>query len=395
MSAELTPLSELADRIGKLQKLMVSGEVGGALIVQRADLFYFTGTAQNAHLFIPARGEPKLLVKKNLYRARTESKLPRITEFQDWSQLAGIIKSEIPPSARIGLELDVVPAAQYIRYQKMLAPTEISDISPLVRRVRAVKTPYEIKQLHVSAALGEAVFTFAREILSAGITEVEFAAKLEAFARSKGHQGAVRMRGFNQELFYGHIMAGESATTLSFFDGPTGGPGLNPSYPQGAGSKRIGRNEPVLVDYVTVYNGYMVDQTRIFCLGSLPAPMLKAYQTALQIMEALIRAGKAGSNGRDLYLRAEEIAQRAGIESHFMGYEETVSFIGHGVGLELDELPVIARGLDFPLEEGMVFALEPKFIFPGEGVVGIEDTYVVRSEGLEQITCFDNQIQQL
>lgn len=383
----------MMERILKLQELMKAEDVAGALIVQRADLFYFSGTAQNGHLFVPAQGEPLLVVRKNLERARQESGLPRIVPFEGWAQLAAAIKSITGEKGTIGLELDLLPAKIYFHYQDLLAPHITADISPLVRRIRAVKSAAEIELLREAAILSTSVFSFAREIIREGMTEVELAAQLESFARARGHQGVVRMRGFNQELFYGHVMAGENAALPSFFDGPTGGPGLNPSYPQGAGRRVIMRNEPVLVDYVTVLNGYMVDQTRIFCIGSLSSELAEAYKTAVKIKEALITLGKPGVRCEELYMRAIEMADEAGLAQHFMGYDEKVGFIGHGVGIELDELPVIAAKAEAALEAGMVFALEPKFMFPGQGVVGIEDTCVVREEGLEQITRFDQEIQ--
>jgi Xaa-Pro dipeptidase len=390
MNQVYIPYDELNLRITGFQKQMQEQNIAGALIVQRADLFYFSGTGQNAHLFIPAHGEAALLVKKNLERARKESALPGITAMESFSQLAEFVKTALGPGDRIGLELDVLPANLYFRYQKVLAGLETTDISPLVRKMRSVKTPYEINRMREAAALSEAVFGFARETLCAGMTEVDLAGRLEAFARSRGHQGAVRMRGFNQELFFGHIMAGAGAAAPSFFDGPTGGDGLNPSYPQGAGLNRIRRDQTILIDYVTVVNGYMVDQTRVFTLGSLPPELNKAFETALRIKQALISLGKPGRLGSGLFQAAADLAGAAGLSKHFMGYGEQVSFVGHGVGLELDEMPVIARNVDLPLEEGMVFALEPKFVFPGVGVVGIEDTFLVGPDGLEQITKYED-----
>ncbi len=387
------PLEELEQRRSKLQVQMREQGIGGALIVQRADLFYFSGTAQDAHLFIPAEGEAVLMVRRNLQRARSESSLNRIDQFAGWDELAETVKAAPGRTNPVGLELDLLPVNLFRRYEKLLAPLPITDISPLIRSVRAVKSAYELSQLQQAAALGEAVFKHAREICRAGIKEIELAAELEAFARKRGHQGAIRMRGFNQEMFFSHTMAGGGAAVPSFFNGPTGGSGLNPSYPQGAGAREIRQGEPVLVDYVTVLNGYMVDQTRIFCPGKPAAKLQRAYETALQIKNELISRGMEGANGAALYRRAFEIASAAGLEDHFMGADEKVSFIGHGVGLELDELPVIARGYDFTLSEGMVFALEPKFVFPGEGAVGIEDTFVVRPGKLEQITRFDDALQ--
>lgn len=391
----MIPREELYGRIKKLQNAMQKDDLAGALLVQRADLFYFSGTGQNAHLFVPAEGEPVLIVKKSLIRAERESTIDKIIPFQGWSELARLIADYAPNNSKIGLENDVLPVNLYNRYRKLLDNYNIADISNQVRTIRAVKSNYELNIMRKSAMISAAVFTHAHEVIREGLSEVELAGELELLARTMGHQGAVRMRGFNQELYFGHIMAGDNAATVSFFDGPTGGSGLNPSYPQGAGKTVIKRNEPVLVDFVSVLDGYMVDQTRSFCIGELKPHLQAAYNQAVFIRNVLAKKGKPGVLGSALYCRAEELAAEAGLANHFMGYTEKVSFVGHGVGVELDEHPVIARGLDTPLEEGMVFALEPKFIFPGEGTVGIEDTFVVGCDRLELLTPFSDELQTL
>lgn len=382
------PGQELNQRINRLQKQLKAHDIAGALLVQRADLYYFSGTGQNAHLFIPATGEAALLVKKNLARARRESSLEAIFSMDSFTRLTAFVREALRPGDKIGLEMDVLPANHYFRYQKILDGFNTVDVSPLIRRIRAVKSAYEVAQLREAAALAKSVFAYAAEIIHEGMSELELASSLEAFARARGHQGAVRMRGFNQELFFGHIMAGESAAAPTFFDGPTGGSGLNPSYPQGAGLNRIRRHQPILIDFVSIVNGYMADQTRVFSLGSLPPELDHAFHTALKIKQALMEMGRPGIPGSKLYQAAVDLARQAGLEEHFMGYEEKVSFVGHGVGLELDELPVIARTVELPLAEGMVFALEPKFIFPDLGVAGMEDTFLVQPHGLEAITSF-------
>ena len=342
---------------------------------------------------MPAEGEPVLIVKKSMTRAEQESNLERIVPFSGWDKLLNTIEEKLPKNSRLGLENDVLPAALYFRYQKLFSGFELADISKVIREVRAVKSDYEISIMREAALISESVFKKVGSIIREGITEVELAGRLEQHARSMGHQGMVRMRGFNQELYYGHIMAGENAAAISFFDGPTGGSGLNPSFPQGAGAAVIKRNEPVLVDFVSVLGGYMVDQTRIFSIGELPHHLEKAYNEAITIKNKLAESGKSGVMASSLYEQAEQIAVEAGLGNHFMGYVEKVSFVGHGVGLELDEMPVIAHGLDIPLEKGAVFALEPKFIFPGEGTVGIEDTFVVGDNKLEQLTVFSDKLQ--
>jgi len=263
----MVPREELYNRIGKLQKSMQKKEIAGALIIQRADLFYFSGTGQNAHLYVPAEGEPVLIVKKSLIRAEQESAIENIIPFRGWNELSALIADITPKGSKVGLETDVLPVNLYNRYKKMLDELSITDISPSIRSIRAIKSNHELSIMSKAAGISEAVFTHAREIIHEGLSEIELAGKLELKARTLGHQGAVRMRGFNQELYFGHIMTGENAATVSFFDGPTGGSGLNPSYPQGAGKAVIKPNEPILVDFVSVFDGYMVDQTRLFCIG--------------------------------------------------------------------------------------------------------------------------------
>ena len=391
----MLPLSELQTRISKLQDKMQLEGIGGALLVQRADLFYFSGTGQNAHLFVPAAGEPSLIVKKSLTRARAESALGSVIPFGGWHELVTLIGETVPAGSKIGLETDVIPANLFFRYQKLLDNYKITDISKAIRKIRSIKSTYELGLMHEAAKISKSVFDHARDIIREGLTEVELASQLEMHARKQGHQGAVRMRGFNQEIYYGHIMSGKNAAAISFFDGPTGGSGLNPSYPQGAGRTVIKRNEPILVDFVSVFAGYMVDQTRIFSLGETASHLKSAYQQALLIKETLVNLGKPGVTGSLLFEKSEIIAAETGLANHFMGCPEKVSFVGHGLGLELDELPVIARGLETELEAGMVFALEPKFVFPGEGTVGIEDTFVVGADKLEQITLGSDQLQVL
>ncbi|MFZ5631998.1 MAG: M24 family metallopeptidase [Bacillota bacterium] len=387
-----TPKEELGRRVARLQGLMRRGGIEGAVIVQNADLFYFAGTIQRSHLFIPADGKPVLMVKKSFPRAREESALDEVIPLDNLKDLPAVIGSYGDKNMRvIGFELDVLPAALYLKYQKLFAPAKITDIGQLIRTVRMVKSPYEIELLKGAADLNHAMFSRVKDFLREGITEVELAGNLEAVYRRHGHQGYVRMRGFNQEIVYGHLMSGVSLAVPSFLDSPEGGPGLNPSFPQGAGMKKIARNEPVMVDYVGVYDGYMVDQARIFCLGRLPDKFVRAYEAVINIQEEIKRRARPGVLCDELYNCAVKMASEAGLKDHFMGHPDPAPFIGHGLGIELDELPVLARGFEIPLEEGMVFALEPKFVFP-EGEVGIENTFVIRETGAEALTVFDENI---
>lgn len=387
-----TPKYELEQRVQRFQTLLQEQSLDGALIIQNVDVFYFSGTMQRCHLFIPAQGQPVLMVKRSFLRAQKESALENIVHLTNPKQIPKLLLSYGYGSLKtLGLELDVLPVDQYQRYQKLFAQTRIVDVSPLIRSLRLIKSAYELTIIKESAALNQEIYSFVRKSLRAGISELEFAGMVEAECRKRGHHGLLRLRGFNQELTYGHLMSGTNLAVSSYFDGPTGGMGPDPTFPQSSDYKMICENEPILVDYGFVYDGYIVDQTRIFCLGKLPNHMVKAYTAAQRIQERIKEIAKPGVTCAELYRKALCVAEASGFEAHFMGYPERVQFVGHGVGLELDEAPVIAAGVKTPLAEGMVLAIEPKFVFE-DGAVGIENTFVVTADGLETITVFDENI---
>lgn len=384
----LTPRSELEQRCQRLQEEMKKADVEAALIIQNAGLFYLTGSIQPGYLFVPVEGQPLFFVRKNPERAKEESALEQIISIRNPREMAKLITEfglRLPQT--LAMELDVLPVNQYFRLQEVFKPSEIKDISPLLRHTRAFKSPYEIEIMRDAARLSDLVITTARVNLQEGITEIELAARIEAAARAAGHQGFVRMRAFNQESYWGHLISGPDAALSSFADSPTGGKGLTPAFPQSASTRRIQRQEPVVVDMCGAVDGYIVDQTRTLSLGPLPDPLHHAYTTSLVIQKEVEGMIKPGIKCQDLYNRALQIAKDAGLEEHFMGWgANRAAFCGHGVGIELDELPVITPGSSMELAPGMVFALEPKFTFPGLGVVGVEDTFVVTKHGNEKLT---------
>ncbi len=386
-----TPKAELEQRVAKLQEVLRQSGIEGAVIVQNADLFYFTGTIQRSHLFVPSEGKPLLLVKKNLERAQEESSLEMIIPLDSLKKLKAVLQSHgYGPFKNLGFEMDVLPANQYLHYQKLFAPAEIVDVSPLIRAVRMVKSPYELEILRDVAKLHYEIYSLVKDNLQEGISELELSAIIAAASREKGHSGLMRVRAFNEELFYIHLLSGRN-TVPSYFDGSVGGKGVSPAFAEGSCDKPIGRNEPVLVDFDFVYDGYMLDQTRVFCLGRLPEHLVQAHGAAVDILKELEKMAKPGVPCEKLYHHAMELAGDSGYGKHFLGFPDQVKFVGHGVGIELDELPVIAHGFSTPLEEGMVFALEPKFVFP-DGAVGVENTYLVTKDGLEKLTVFEEGI---
>ena len=247
-----------------------------------------------------------------------------------------------------------------------------------------------------AAELSDQVAAWVPNILREGMSELELAGKIEAEARRLGHQGVLRMRLWGSEMFYGHLLSGASAAVPSFLSSPTGGVGASPAVAQGPGFKIIQRQEPVLVDYVFSYNGYLSDHTRIFSLGPLPAELKDAHAAMLEVQQMIKKQAKPGVKTGDIYHRALEKTEDLGYADYFMGIgNERVRFVGHGIGLEVDEYPFLAAGQQLELQASMTIALEPKLIFPGKGVVGIENTHVVTEDGLEQLGQFPQEVMEI
>ena len=395
-SASAVPAEEIQTRIRNFQAGMREKQVDGSLIIQKTDLFYFAATAQQGWLYIPAEGEALLMIFKDVERAGVESPLPVISlvspkKIPDILQERGCSLPNV-----LGMELDVLPANLYFQYAAIFKDARIVDVSTEIRLIRAVKSDYEIGLLRHAAAMSDQVAAKVPEILREGMTEVALAGEMEAYARSLGHQGIVRMRLWGSELFYGHLMSGPAAAVPSYLASPTGGQGVSPLIGQGAGFKKIARNEPVLFDYVFAWQGYISDHTRVFSIGPLPDELLRAHAAMLEIQEEVKVRAVPGVSSGDLYETMIALAAAKGYEEFFMGVgDRKIRFTGHGVGLELDEFPFIAKGQKLPLAKGMIIALEPKVILPGKGVVGIENTHLVTETGLESLTKFDDGIMML
>lgn len=385
---------EISQRLKRFQGELADHGVDGALIVQKSDLYYFTGTDQDAHLWIPAAGKPLLMVRKSLERAVADAATKQIVPLKSLSQIPTYIQGNggTRDLGRIGLEMDVLPVNRYLTYQRLFPETEFVDASLSIRETRMIKSAYEISFIKEAARMADATYEKVPRFLKESDREIDLTSRIEACYRSQGHPGVVPTRGFNNESIYGQIMAGKGAAMASNSAGPLGGKGLGPFFSQGASMDRIEPHAPILIDYAANVQGYIADQTRIFSKGRLDEALVQAHAVALRIQDTLSQEGRPGVTAETLYDLALEIAEAAGLADRFMGYPDPVPFVGHGVGLELDELPIIGRGISTLLAEGMAVTLEPKFVFPGQGVVGIENTFVVTKDGMKKLNRFSDTI---
>jgi len=381
-------------RIEKFSQILNQKNIDIALLMQSTDIYYYCGTFANGVLIITKDNQKILFVRRGFQRAQSETNID-VRYMKGFSDIKKFIEDNNIKSDTIGLELDVLPASFYIRFKEIFDKSHFVDVSDDIRWQRRIKDQVELNNIQQAAKNLDCLMSDAKLYLEENKKEIEISAKLEYLARLRGHQGRSRMRMFNGEIFMGHVICGENTTKVSGYIKPLSGKGMYPTYPEGASLDRIEKNKPIIVDFIFNYNGYIADETRTFVIGDLNDELKKGYQFCLDIINWFEDYAKAGTNAQDIYKKALEKAKNARYENIFMGVgKDRVKFIGHGVGLELDEYPFIAQGMDYALEENMVFAFEPKLVFK-EGAVGIENTYVVKKDCVESLTKFPKQLVQL
>lgn len=394
MNRFTVPFSEIDSRIRSFQKKLQVNAIGGALIVQRVDLFYFSGTAQHAFLFIPADDEPLLMVKKYYPRAVEESSIKRIVELPSIKQLPHMIQyyyGKLPEV--IGFELDVIPVNEYEFFKALLPAKQYGDVSPLILECRMIKSDWELEQIQKTAVLSAQTFEYIKNTLDVGISEMEFSGKIETYARRLGHGGRMRTRHYQTEAYPWHILSGTSGGKIGMLDAPASGEGTSCAFPCGSGPKLLNPNEPIMVDFSFMYNGYHTDETRMFAIGSMPDIAYKASQAAIEIQTAILTIIKPGISANEVFQYAEKVAHSLGYADTYLGpVGYKVSFVGHGIGLELIEPPFIARNKQDILQSGMVFAIEPKFVFKDQFCAGIESMIRVTDTGATLLSQISNEV---
>ncbi len=390
----LVPKSELDKRLKNAVVRIAESGLNAWLISGVTNLYYFTGTAQNGLLFIFDNGKYLFLVRKSLERARNESGLPEISGFRSLRELPGRVMTCYGSTpGKVGFEGGIVPVSLFARYQQALPDCIFSDISTEIRWLRSVKSDFEQQCMREAGKQTEAVFRHMKEFIQPGLSELDIAAEAEYVARIHGHQGIIRMNGFNAELYYGVITAGESANLPTNFDGPSGSSGLYPSAPHPAGRVLVEAGKPVLVDFMGAYMGYLCDETRVYFPGDPSQEVIQLHQNCVQIQSFIADRLIPGTIPSRLYEETRQFAEEMGFTENLMGFgPNKVKFFGHGLGLEVDELPVIAPRFDQPLVEGVTIAVEPKYYVAGLGAVGVENTFVVRGKGGERLVDYQDDL---
>ena len=377
--------AEIERRLTAFQQALRAAAIDCALLIEASDLVYLTGVMADAHLLVPADGEPILLVRRSLERVQADSPLEDVRPFRSFKELPPLL-TELG-ARRIGLELDVLPAARYLRYRDLLPDAELVDVSDVLAGVRAIKSTWELTMIGKAAEQVAAAFAAAPALVAEQPTDRAIQIELEHLMRQAGHQGPLRFRGLNGQMFYGAVLAGPDGAIAPWADTPLGGPGPSAAVGKGPGGWEIRDGDAVTVDLVGGWEGYLADATRTFFRGTPNPQLAEALTVCESILAALEELMVPGTPAEQLYLRGLELATEAGFGDHWMGHGPgRVRFVGHGVGLEINERPFLAQGFSDPLAFGNVIAVEPKLVFPGLGAVGVENTYAVDRDGPVRLT---------
>lgn len=381
----LLPPQEVLLRIGRLRGAAVAaGRTGALLIADNAMLYYLTGRVYSGWAFIPVDENvnsvwfvrrPVELTGTDVVEVRKPEEIPSRLE------ALGISLPEA-----VGLEMDALPYSTITRLQAVFPGAESYTASPIVAAARSVKTPLEISMMERSGVIHTAVYHKIPSLFSPGMTDFELDVAIEYLSRLEGCLGQFRIAGKSMEFFMGNVLTGENADAPSPYDFALGGKGMDPSLPVGASGEEIKPGTTVSVDVNGDYTGYMTDMTRVFSYGDIPSEAKAAHECSLAIHREFRRMAVPGTKASDIYEMAARLAREAGFERYFMGHRQKAGFCGHGVGIEINETPVIAPRSRDILQAGNAIAMEPKFVIPHVGAVGIENTYIVTPEGARCIT---------
>lgn len=382
---------ELKFRRDKIRNLMAQQGIDAALITCNVNLVYTYGQVVSGYLYLPLHSPAIVFFKRpNNLTGEHCFAIRRPEEILDQLKELGL-----PLPTKLMLEGDELSYTEYNRLANVFPDTEIVNGTPLIRQARSIKTPVEVEMMRRSAQAHSRAYQQIPSVYRQGMTDLEFSIEIERLMRLEGCLGIFRVFGRSMEIFMGSVLAGDNANHPSPYDFALGGEGLDPALPSGLNKTVLTEGMSVMVDLGGNFSGYMGDMSRVFSIGKLSDQAYAAHQVCLDIQEKIASIAKPGVICEDLYNTALEMATKAGFADNFMGTAQQAKFIGHGIGLEINEAPVLAPRMKQELQPGMVFALEPKIVLPGVGPLGIENSWAVTPEGIEKLTICNEEIIEL
>lgn len=352
------------------------------VVSDNANKFYLTGRVFSGYIYLTAADRGMTcFVMRNLPLTGD-----RVFAIRKPEQILEVLQAQnLPMPGNTALEVNQTSWATVQRLAAALGVEKFGNADTVLMQARSVKTEFEIKLIKECGMKHDRVYSRIPGLYRNGMTDVELQIEIERVSRLEGSIGIMRCVGDDLEINMGNVLTGDNADCPSPYDFAMGGAGTA-SLPVGGDGTIIRPGTSVMVDTNGVFNGYMTDMTRTFSLGKLPELAIKAHQLSIDICREIARLGLPGTECKALYNRAEEMAKEAGMAEYFMGHNAHAGFVGHGLGVAVNEQPVLAPRSKSVLEVGNVIALEPKFVVPGVGAVGVENTYVVTADGMQVLT---------
>lgn len=382
---------ELKLRRDKIRYLMAQKGIDAALIACNVNLLYTYGEIVSGYLYLPLHS-PALLFAKRPNSLTGE----HIFSIRKPEQMVDLLKeNSLPMPAKLMLEGSELSYAEYMRLSALFPEAEVVNGTSIIREARSIKTPMEIEFFRRSGKLHAKAYSKIPEVYRPGMTDRELSIEVERLMRLEGCLGIFRIFGRSMEIFMGSVLTGDNAAAPSPYDFALGGKGLDPSLPVGMNGTQLKEGQSVMVDIGGNFYGYMCDMSRVLSIGKLGDEAYAAHQVCLEVQEKIASVAAPGVPCEDLYNVAIDIVTRAGFADRFMGVSQQARFIGHGIGLEINEVPVLAPRMKQELQPGMVFALEPKIVLPQVGPVGIENSWFVTESGIEKLTVCNEDIIEL
>jgi Xaa-Pro aminopeptidase len=378
-------------RIAVLRAAMEKHAVGAVILLYSRDILYYAGVSVPSILLVTPT-LARLYVRRAFGVARQDATIDDIVPDGDLGMVTDQLRSERLEYPVIGLELDVLPVQLFLKIQKIFPHLTYRDVSPLILAQRMVKDEDELQLVRVSAAILDKGQRRALEVIREGITEVEMAAEVEAELRRNKHEGILVNRRFDAYTMYGMIGSGESLTRFAGFANVASGIGLSRAMRISASNRIMRRGDLVMIDITGSYHGYITDVTRPYVIGSASQKQIDVFETLCEVEDEILQSVRPGIPVADVYEVGVSAARETAYGEYFMGYEEKGRFVGHGLGLELDEPPILGPNDPTIIAENMTLAVEINTIIPDFGTIKVEDSFIVKADGVELLSSTERRL---
>lgn len=373
------------ERISRLQNLMNKQGVDAMLVTSNVNLYYLFGKIFSGAAYIPREGEPLYLIRRPQIYQEGES-VRNIRKVEDLTQLADLSSIKC-----VALELDELSYSDIERQRKLFPDASLANATTLLRTVRMVKTLAEVSEIRHGASKHIAVYQQIPQLYRLGMTDIELQVEIERTMRLEGSVGIFRTFGSAMEIYMGSLLTGTNAASPSPYDFAMGGAG-SAAIPLGASGTEIQPGTSIMIDMAGNYGPYLTDMTRTFSVGRLSDEAYRLHNLSITMHREIMQQASPGTSCADIYTHSLELVRQERAEKFFMGLGQQAQFVGHGLGLQINELPVLTGRSKDVLVEGMVIAYEPKFVLPEIGAVGIENTYLITPDGVENLTPLEEGI---